>query len=93
MTTETTKTLKFDTSNLAKKGNPIIPFLGSFSYASLETVNDNWKPQGAYYQGEKLPDVYFNWDDHHLVVNVGPGAIKYITEHQIKEIEVVLTVK
>lgn len=91
MATETTKTLKFDTSTLTKKG--VIPFLGSFSYASLETVNDNWKPQGAYYQGEKLPDVYFNWDDHHLVVNVGPGAIKYITEHQIKEIEVVLTVK
>lgn len=88
MATETTKILKFDTSTLAKKD--VIPFLGSFSYASLETVNDNWKPQGIYYQGEKLPDVYFNWDDHHLVVNVGPGAIKYIAEHQVKEIEVVL---
>lgn len=74
MTTETAKTLKFDTSNLAKKGNPIIPFLGSFSYASLETVNDDWKPQGAYYQDEKLPDVHFNWDNRHLVVNVGPDA-------------------
>ena len=93
MTTETTKTLKFDTSNLAKKGNPIIPFLSSFSYASLETVNDDWKPQGAYYQDEKLPDVHFNRDAHHLVVNVGPDAIKYITEHQIKEFKVVLKAK
>lgn len=93
MTTETTKTLKFDTSNLAKKGNPIIPFLSSFSYASLETVNDDWKPQGAYYQDEKLPDVHFNWDDRHLVVNVGPDAIKYIVERQIKEFKVVLKTK
>lgn len=34
--------------------------------------------------------VHFNWDARHLVVNVGPDAIKYIVEHQVKEIEVVL---
>lgn len=93
MTTETTKTLKFDTSNLAEAAGSIIPLLGSISYASLETVNDNWKPQGAYYQDEKLPDVHFNWDDHHLVVNIGPDTARFIIDHQIKEIEIVLKTK
>lgn len=92
MTTKTTKTLKFDTSNLAEREGSFIPFLGSISYATLET-SDNWKPQGAYYQDKKLPDVHFNWHAHHLVVNIGPDTVRYIVEHQIKEIKVVLKVK
>ena len=90
MAAETTKTLKFDTSNLAKKGELIIPLFGSLSYASHEIFDNGWEPQGAYYQEKELPDVYFIWNDHHLVVNIGLGAIKYIAEHQVKEIEVVL---
>lgn len=93
MTTETTKTLKFDTSDLAERGDLFIPFLGSIGYETLETVSDNWKPQGAYYQGKKLPDIHFNWDTHHLVVNIGPDTVRYIVEHQIKEFEVVLKTK
>lgn len=88
--TTTTKTLKFDTSNIAKQGKSMIPFLGSLSYATTETIDDNLKPQGAYCKDKKIPDVCFNRDDHHLVVSVGPDAIKYISEHQIKEIEVIL---
>ena len=86
----TTKKLKFDTSNIVKQGKSMIPFLGSLSYATTETNDDKLKPQGAYFKSQKIPDIRFNRDDHHLVVSVGTDAIKYISKHQIKEIEVIL---